>query len=449
MNLVDEERMGYFRSTARSSDEVEQENIVLQEQLDELAERMEVIEKELARVEWVFTDTLDVLKEPYVVAKNNLIKPYIERKMQFLEFKIETNKRFMQQQKQGTGQLEAEGKSGQVTRTIAKPPPLSRQAGTEAAMSPASCTTASHEPQSSGVKLHAWRQGVLPFASECRDLMRQVLPADVFSATDVDSLLRMQNYKLSSELANRLMTKRCLWILCLNDLEIQSIDDSLLSGVYSTKGQNLDLVETAAVYGIIPEDFLSPLTSSEVRLDWAHRIQRKLRHMLKEKEGGLLADYRIRCPAYFTLPTESPPSTPVDVWMDSKRKAATEESEQQATAIVSRVSFGSTASPPQPRPAKSPAAPAPRHQAPAAAAGSSSSGDTPVASLSGAAARVRRRSLFNSSRTRGPPAHVIRNSKVETQPELTPTPPPHRANLETIAAPLSLKKTKVLRHADI
>jgi hypothetical protein len=473
MNFVNEERMGYFRSTARSPDEVEQENIVLQEQLDELTESMDVIENELAHVEWVFTDTLDVLKEPYVVAKNNLIQPYIERKMQFLQFKIEANQRFMQQ-KQGSGPLVTGGGAKSGPGGTAKPHPLSRKenlgaapvslqslalSDAEAAVSsrslmspaaPARNTTGSSKTQSSSVKLQAWRQGVLPFAKECLDLMRQVLPVDVFSATDADTLRRMQNYQLSPELASRFMTKQCLWILCLNDSEIQTIDDSLLIGVYNTKGQNLDLVETAAVYGTIPEDFFSPLSSSAMRLDWADRIQRKLRHMLKEKEDGLLAEYRIRCPAYFALPAGPPASASGGKEEDESEK---EEEEEEAPVIMSCVPFGgSAAKQPPPLLPKPTAAPTPRKQDHSASA--ALSGSKPAASPSGAAARVRRRSLFNTSRKGGPPTHVIRSSKVLTQPDLTPTPsipppPPPRVQTETIAVPVSQKKKKVLKHADI
>lgn len=450
--------MGYFRSIASSPEEVDQENMMLQEQLDELNEKMEVIEKELEVVEWVFSDTLDVLKEPYVVAKNNLIQPFIEKKIQFLEFKMNANRRFLQQKQGVTGHaISVQSTQGPAT----KPPPLSRSGNNDMLkVDPPSSEAMVYAPGWSGSstapvksppvssKLQAWRQSVLPFSYECVELMRQTLPIEVFSASDADDLLRMVDYRLSTDLSTRFMTKKCLWILCLDNREMQDIDDSLLTGVYNTKGQNLDLVETAAVYGVIPETFFNPLSSNEVRLDWADRIQRKLRHMLKEKEEGLLANYRIRCPAYFTLPAGPPVSSPVEPLRHTGASAKYEkvdEEDDDGPLIVSRVPFRNNPTKPSP-PLLSKK---PNNQSQPEKASPVISRDKPDPSPSGAAARVRRRSLFNTSRKGGPPTHVIRSTKIPPQPVVQV--PIHTTPLqtETMHAPAAKKKQRALKHADI
>ena len=57
--------------------------------------------------------------------------------------------------------------------------------------------------------------------------------------------------EISKDLAKRLFTKKCLWLVRIMPIDIGKLHIADLSNRFSISGQNLDIVELAAVYGAV------------------------------------------------------------------------------------------------------------------------------------------------------------------------------------------------------
>ena len=334
-----EEKVGYFQSTAKSMEEVAQENMMLEDQLAVLHGRLAILDSEIDACDWQSTSPLDVLSEPYVHVRNQLIRPFIINKVRFIEYKVTSNRRYLGHKattidaapttpdpppakdpptrpsliSQSQGSNTSSDRSPGMSSNI-----VSSSSSSAAALFPRATpsspvtTEQTHKHTPFRPKVMQWREEVFLFAKTSLDTMREFIPSDIVSTPSAEAL-RSNHRHLSLALAHRLMTKRCLWVLCLNRDEMLRVDDDSLRGVYNTKGQNLDLVETAAVYAIIPEEFFSANDSSAARVEWSDRVQKKLHHMLRERDKGTLPSYRHRCPVY------PAPVSPVSASMKPKR----------------------------------------------------------------------------------------------------------------------------------
>jgi hypothetical protein len=138
----------------------------------------------------------------------------------------------------------------------------------------------------------SWRDSVYEFAEQCLERTRSFVPVNIFESS-LDNLTALG---LSSELAKRVLQRQCLWLTRMSKAEIASLHESDLVGRFNSSAQNMDIIETAAIYIALPETF----NGDEVgrKAQWRDAVENSLRRMLQDNDNGELPDGRIRHPAY-------------------------------------------------------------------------------------------------------------------------------------------------------
>jgi hypothetical protein len=137
-----------------------------------------------------------------------------------------------------------------------------------------------------------WRESVHDFAEQCLERTRSFLPVTIFLQSQ-DDLVELG---LSPELAKRLLQRQCLWLTRMSKEEISSLHESDLLGRYNSSAQQMDIIETAAIYASLPESFNSDELGR--KMEWRDRMEDNLRRMLIENDNDQLAENRIRNAAY-------------------------------------------------------------------------------------------------------------------------------------------------------
>ena len=97
-----------------------------------------------------------------------------------------------------------------------------------------------------------WKQDAIKFCKESHDTICSFIPVNIKSA-NVLSLQTEQGYSL--ELAKRIMSRKCLWLVRIEIDEIAKMHEADLLYRYNTGGQQLDVVELAAVLASMPNYF--------------------------------------------------------------------------------------------------------------------------------------------------------------------------------------------------
>lgn len=140
-----------------------------------------------------------------------------------------------------------------------------------------------------------WIESVGEFCQQCLERMRSFIPLNIFDCS-VNDLVELG---LSSELAKRIIQRQCLWLVRMSEDEIARLHESDLLGRFNSVQQNLDIIETAAVYWSLPKEFPIDLTGK--KKDWRNSIEDNLRKMLLDNDEDKLPDFRIRNPVYNEL----------------------------------------------------------------------------------------------------------------------------------------------------
>jgi hypothetical protein len=89
-----------------------------------------------------------------------------------------------------------------------------------------------------------WNEDIREVLTRCLEAMRPFVPVSIASMT----LSELESAGLSRVLAKRIMTKRCLWLIRMDQGDIGKMHAADLSGKYSAEAQNLDAIEMAAIY---------------------------------------------------------------------------------------------------------------------------------------------------------------------------------------------------------
>lgn len=101
-------------------------------------------------------------------------------------------------------------------------------------------------------KAKAWRDEISTFAAACLRIMRGFVPPNIFHSSFT---MLTENDGLHPELAKRFLSKKCLWLVRLNQNSIDKIHEVELMGRFNFEAQGLDVVELAAIYASLPEKF--------------------------------------------------------------------------------------------------------------------------------------------------------------------------------------------------
>lgn len=138
-----------------------------------------------------------------------------------------------------------------------------------------------------------WRRSVDSFLCESLLRTRSYVPPDIFSTT-FEALLLLG---LTPEIARRVLGKKCLWLTRMSSDEISRLHEADLNGRFNTQGENLDLVEVAAVYASLPDRFVNDRLGKKV--EWKDGIERTLREWLGSEEApGQVPEGRARHEMY-------------------------------------------------------------------------------------------------------------------------------------------------------
>lgn len=134
------------------------------------------------------------------------------------------------------------------------------------------------------------------YCSECLRTMKSFVPFDVATCSESSLISR---HGLSEKLAERIMKKKILWIIHFTIREIEKIPDSdIIRGSYNIRGHNLDIVELAALYAVLPESFSRAVDPSSVKETWRRDIEYRLLEFLKCRREGSLTRDEMRHEAY-------------------------------------------------------------------------------------------------------------------------------------------------------
>ena len=153
-------------------------------------------------------------------------------------------------------------------------------------------------------RCEAWRVRFMPRAEACLEEERGFLPpywSDtevVQSFVDGMGMERLIQDGLYPELAERVLTHRCLWLLHMDPMEFMRLSADTLQE-FSTNMSELDIVELFALYAVISRivDASRDAVCVEI-VKWRGDLERELKKLLAQEHDCTLPSHRARCPMY-------------------------------------------------------------------------------------------------------------------------------------------------------
>jgi hypothetical protein len=142
-------------------------------------------------------------------------------------------------------------------------------------------------------KERLWREQISAYAQECLHEQRQFIPPDIFLCTQT----QLVNDKgIPVLLAKRLMQKKCLWLTRMSEVYIGKLHVAELQGKYGVAGNNLDIVETLAIYACVPVKF--PNDGNGKKALWKKTLEDSVKKLMASKDNNTLSTSQLRNPAY-------------------------------------------------------------------------------------------------------------------------------------------------------
>jgi hypothetical protein len=138
-----------------------------------------------------------------------------------------------------------------------------------------------------------WREKISSYCQECLLEQRRFIPSDIFLSSQTQL---MHERGMSAVLAKRLMTKKCLWLIRMSEYYISKLHYAELHGKYSVEGNNLDIVETLAIYASVPVKF--PNDGNGKKAMWRKSLEDSVKKLIMGKENNKLTASQMRNSAY-------------------------------------------------------------------------------------------------------------------------------------------------------
>lgn len=142
-----------------------------------------------------------------------------------------------------------------------------------------------------------WREEMATFTSECLLTMRGFVPPHIAEST-LETLTEKDG--LTLELAKRLLTKKCLWLVRMRVVDIERVHEVDLMGRFNPIAQGLDIVELAAIFASVPEKFVFDPRGRKAQ--WRLNLENALREMDRQRQTNSLPASKARCPCYKRQP---------------------------------------------------------------------------------------------------------------------------------------------------
>lgn len=138
-----------------------------------------------------------------------------------------------------------------------------------------------------------WREKILSYSQECLKEQRKFISPDIF----VSSLKQLiENKSIPAALAKRLINKKCLWLIRMDPSYICKLHYAELNSKFSVQGNNLDIVETLAIYACVPAKF--PNDTNGKKALWRNNLEVSVKRLISSKENCTLSSALLRNPAY-------------------------------------------------------------------------------------------------------------------------------------------------------
>ena len=119
------------------------------------------------------------------------------------------------------------------------------------------------------------------YLQNCNALKKQqqIIPKDIYTGLSVTSLIERG---LSTNLANRIIRNRCLWLVHMNINDIKQIHIADLRCKYAFSG--LDIIEMRALYMCMPEEFDNDPNKEKTL--WLNALYTQLNHMINQEKNN-------------------------------------------------------------------------------------------------------------------------------------------------------------------
>jgi hypothetical protein len=144
-------------------------------------------------------------------------------------------------------------------------------------------------------QLEEWRSKIEPFAEDALQTMRGYIPPHIFSYSE--SYLKEElSSHWSMALIKRIYQKKCLWLIRLSRVDIERLHEADLMNKFNFQGQNLDIIEVAALYAAIPKKLWNDPTGKKMM--WRNMLEKSLQDMMEEEKKETLTKAKKRHPAY-------------------------------------------------------------------------------------------------------------------------------------------------------
>jgi hypothetical protein len=139
-----------------------------------------------------------------------------------------------------------------------------------------------------------WHSIADVYAQTCLNEMRGYVPKNIATSNcTIDSLIQDG---MSASLAKRIYSKQALWLLSLTKDEISMLDEKELYSKYNPLDQNLDIVELAAIYAVLPTKYFNDhVGRKEV---WSRIIEGLLKNLMELRDNNQLNPTRLRNTSY-------------------------------------------------------------------------------------------------------------------------------------------------------
>ncbi len=140
--------------------------------------------------------------------------------------------------------------------------------------------------------LALWQVNVGPVLAEWHSEMLSFVPPTI-STESVESLM---TFGYSRQLAKRILSKKCLWLIRLKDTDFARLTAEELSGKYGYDSQGLDIKELASIYVSLPNDFDND--KNGLKKKFKNELGSRIRDLYSKYESKTLRPDFVRSPAY-------------------------------------------------------------------------------------------------------------------------------------------------------
>ncbi|RYH29170.1 hypothetical protein EON65_09450 [archaeon] len=138
-----------------------------------------------------------------------------------------------------------------------------------------------------------WRAEFNPFAQTCLKIMRGFVPPHIFHSSFA-TLTEKEGMHV--DLAKRMLTKKCLWLVRLDTNSIDKIHEVELMGRFNCEAQGLDIVELSAIYASLPVQFSCDPNGKKSQ--WKNMLEQSLKKVDMDQKARALAMSKQRNPVY-------------------------------------------------------------------------------------------------------------------------------------------------------